>query len=287
MANRHLARTLALQSLFQWDFHGKKKGDLKPILRHNFEEFAPEFDDGGFAQELLERVAGHLPEIDKLITTYAPEWPLDQITLVDRNVLRLGIYELRYSKDIPPKVAINEAIELAKTFGGDSSGKFINGVLGSIYKEMVKKGEKQDMDAPLGVRQISAGGIIFYQKNNSKYYALVLDAHGRWTFPKGKISEGEDLRTAALREIREEIGLDNITLYDKVGEIEVVVNEPHKKPTPKTIHLFLGETEKQNFTITKEPEVKDAAWVKESEVIKRLGYDQAKSIFKRALEMQK
>ena len=78
----------------------------------------------------------NLKEINSLITKYAPQWPLEQITIVDRNVLRLGIYELKYDPDIPPKVAINEAIELAKTFGGESSGKFVNGVLGSIFKDL-------------------------------------------------------------------------------------------------------------------------------------------------------
>lgn len=287
MANRHLSRTLALQSLFQWDFYGKPDDGLPTILQRNFVEFAPDFDDKDFSAFLLQQVVEHLPKIDALITQYAPEWPLEQITLVDRNVLRLGIYELKFDLDIPPKVAINEAIELAKTFGGDSSGKFINGVLGSIYKEMEKLGEKQGMDNPMGERQTSAGGVVFYQKDNQKYYALVLDAHERWTFPKGKLATpDEDLRSAALREISEEIGLKDIVLYDKIGEIEVVVNEPNKKPAPKTIHLFLGETEKQEFTLTDKPEIKDAAWVAENKVMEQLGYDQAKEIFTQVIKMQ-
>lgn len=284
MANRHLSRTLALQSLFQWDFYGKE-GDLLTILKKNFSEFAPEFDDGNFAANLLQNITKYRDQIDALISKYAPEWPLEQITIIDRNVLRIGIYELKFDPDIPPKVAINEAIELAKTFGGESSGKFINGVLGSIYKEMEKNGEKQGMDNPMGEKQTSAGGIIFYQDNNKKYYALILDAHDKWTFPKGKVNENENLREAALREIKEEIGLENITLYDKVGEIDVIVNEPNKKPVPKTIHLFLGETEKQDFKLTQAPEIKDAAWVEEDKVIDKLGYEQAKELFQRALQM--
>lgn len=138
MANRHLSRSIALQSLFEWDFRGKQAGELKGITAHNIEEFAPGMDDTDFIYDLVLGVEKNRDEIDTLIVDSAPDWPLDQITNVDRNVLRLGIYELKYANadDVPPKVAINESIELAKTFGGTSSGKFVNGVLGTIYKEM-------------------------------------------------------------------------------------------------------------------------------------------------------
>lgn len=143
MSNRHLARTIALQTLYQWDFNNMPTGDLEQMLLRNQNEFAPEFDDKGFSKNLVEGVAKNISEIDKEITEHAPEWPLDQITVVDRNVLRIGIYEMKFDIDIPAKVAINEAIELAKTFGGESSGKFVNGVLGAIYKEMEKRGDKK------------------------------------------------------------------------------------------------------------------------------------------------
>jgi transcription antitermination protein NusB len=142
MSNRHLARTIAMQSLYEWDFNKLSEENLIALVGRNLQEFAPDFDDNGFTMHTVKGVANNLEEINKLITTYAPEWPLEQITVVDRNVLRIGIFELKFSSgEIPPKVAINEAIELAKTFGGESSGKFINGVLGTIYKEMVKRGE--------------------------------------------------------------------------------------------------------------------------------------------------
>lgn len=137
MANRHLSRSIALQSLFEWDFR-KKKEPLKEITKHTIEEFAPGMDDTDFIYALVLGINENIKEIDELIVESAPDWPLEQITNVDRNVLRLGIFELKYAKadDVPPKVAINEAIELAKTFGGVSSGKFVNGVLGTIYKQM-------------------------------------------------------------------------------------------------------------------------------------------------------
>lgn len=136
MANRHLARTIALQTLYQWDFHGRKAATLDEVLERNLKEFAPDFADAPFAKAVCHGVADHQADIDTLIVQYAPQWPLEQITMVDRNVLRIGIFELKHAKDIPPKVAINEAIELAKTFGGDSSGRFVNGVLGAIFKDM-------------------------------------------------------------------------------------------------------------------------------------------------------
>lgn len=138
MANRHLSRSIALQVLFEWDFRGKRDDQLKQIAAHTIAEFAPGMDDTDFIFTLALGVQQHLKDIDALITRSAPDWPLEQITNVDRTVLRLGIFELRFAQadDVPPKVAINEAIELAKTFGGVSSGKFVNGVLGTIYKEM-------------------------------------------------------------------------------------------------------------------------------------------------------
>ena len=138
MASRHLSRSIAMQRLYEWDFNGKKSELLDKIVEKNIKEYGPGLEDTGFIWQLVRGVVDHLPQIDKIIEKAAPEWPIDQITIVDRNVLRIGLYELLYAKreEVPPKVAINEAIELTKTFGGESSGKFINGVLGTVYKEI-------------------------------------------------------------------------------------------------------------------------------------------------------
>jgi N utilization substance protein B len=149
MSNRHLARTIALQTLFAWDFNGKKDSDLKRLTEENFSNFAPNFDDGGFVRDLVTGIRDNYQKIDNYIIKYATEWPLDQITTVDRNILRLGIYELLYTT-VPPRVAINEAIEMAKSFGGDTSGKFINGVLGALYNdepEIQKRDNKEEVEA--------------------------------------------------------------------------------------------------------------------------------------------
>ncbi len=129
-----------MQSLYEWDFSGKKPEALKKIVEKNIKEFGPGLDDETFIWQLITGVVEHLSQIDKIIEKAAPEWPIEQITIVDRNVLRIGLYELLYEnkEEVPQKVAINEAIELAKTFGGESSGKFINGVLGTVYKEIEK-----------------------------------------------------------------------------------------------------------------------------------------------------
>lgn len=146
MANRHLGRTIIMQSLYQWDFRGKETEELKRALERNLQEFAPEFDDVGFVENTVNGILNNTEVIDGLITKYAPQWPLEQITLVDRNLLRIGVYELKFNPEIPARVAINEAIELAKTFGGESSGKFINGVLGAIYRDMQAAGEIKEVD---------------------------------------------------------------------------------------------------------------------------------------------
>jgi len=137
MGNRHLARSVVLKSLYEWDFNEKKR-NTNEIVRDNIKEFAPKLVGDDFVQQLILGVLKKREVIDPIIEKCAPEWPLDQITIVDRNVLRLGVYELMFGnyEEVPPKVAINEAIELAKTYGGESSGKFINGVLGTVYREL-------------------------------------------------------------------------------------------------------------------------------------------------------
>ncbi|PIT93387.1 MAG: transcription antitermination factor NusB [Candidatus Harrisonbacteria bacterium CG10_big_fil_rev_8_21_14_0_10_38_8] len=141
MASRQLARSIVLQSLYEWDFYKQKDNNLVEIVERNFAEFGPGLDEEPFIWRLINGVVEHIEEIDKLIKKSAPEWPLDQISIIDRNVLRIGIYELKYSdkKEVPTAVAINEAVEMAKNFGGANSGKFINGVLGSIVKSKKKK----------------------------------------------------------------------------------------------------------------------------------------------------
>jgi len=144
MSSRHIARSIVLQSLYEFDFRKEKNPEIKPILEKNIKEFGEGIDELSFMEKLAEGVLKFRPQIDKIIEKSAPEWPLEQITIVDRNVLRIGIFELLFGnkEEVPPKVAINEAIELAKNYGGESSGRFVNGVLGTIFREMEKSKEK-------------------------------------------------------------------------------------------------------------------------------------------------
>jgi len=142
MATRHLVRTVILQSLFEWDFYNQKP-DLTKILERNLNDFAPGIDEPEFAWKILKNLIEHIKEVDKVLTHAAPEWPLDKISIINRNVLRIGLSELLYAdkKEVPPKVAINEAIEMAKNYGGPNAVRFVNGVLGTIYREMQKSDE--------------------------------------------------------------------------------------------------------------------------------------------------
>lgn len=142
MASRQLARSIVLQSLYEWDFYGRTH-EPKDILVRNVNEFGPGLEEEqGFIERLLQGVLSHLDELDELIKKAAPEWPIEQIAIIDRNALRIGLFELLYEekKEVPSAVAINEAIEIAKNYGGPNSGKFINGVLGTVYTQLVKDG---------------------------------------------------------------------------------------------------------------------------------------------------
>lgn len=140
-ANRHLGRIVALQTLYEEDFRREcadKAFKLATVLARNIERYRETIDDKAFIKQLVNGVAKHQSQIDDIIRPVAPEWPIEQIARIDRIVLRIGVYELILAKDVPPKVAINEAVELAKAFGGDNSSKFINGVLGTVLRNKEK-----------------------------------------------------------------------------------------------------------------------------------------------------
>lgn len=141
-SNRHLGRIVALQTLYEYEFRDQSQDpsvSVDEILSRNLERYESAIDDTTFVKDLVAGVINAQPELDAKIQPIAPEWPIEQIARIDRAVLRLGLYELLYRADtVPPKVAINEAVELAKAFGSDNSSKFINGVLGTAFRTLVE-----------------------------------------------------------------------------------------------------------------------------------------------------
>ncbi len=135
-SNRHLGRIVAMQTLYEYDFRGAAEPhpDVGDVLERNLKEFSGTIEDTQFVHDLVEGTLKSRAEIDAIIGPAAPDWPVEQIAKVDKIILRLGSYELIIKREVPPKVAINEAVELAKAFGGENSSKFINGVLGTIYR---------------------------------------------------------------------------------------------------------------------------------------------------------
>lgn len=136
-SNRHLGRIVAMQTLYEYDFRtsADENVDLQEILSRNLGEYDQNIDDKDFVKKLVDQVSSRQEEIDGIIAPAAPEWPIEQIAKIDKAILRIGVYELALERNVPPKVAINEAVELAKAFGGENASKFVNGVLGTIYRK--------------------------------------------------------------------------------------------------------------------------------------------------------
>lgn len=214
MANRHLSRSVILQTLFEWDFKKALPDETGEMLVRNAEEFAPGHEDMPFMEGVLESVVRKKEIIDEIIAKAAPEWPLDKINAVDRNILRLGLAELLFGdhSQVPPKVVINESIELAKTFGGESSSKFINGVLGAVYREMGEPGKddtakkKIKNDAPVDPatlpKEIKSGAVVYAIQDGEILLGLVHDVFGYWTLSRGGVEECETVKDTAKREIK-------------------------------------------------------------------------------------
>lgn len=247
MANRHLARSVVLQTLFEWDTVRVPEGEVAQVLARNIEEFSGDDSDRPFMEQLLEGVIAKQPDLDLVIAKAAPDWPIDRIAPVDRNILRIGLFELLFAdrSQVPAKVAINEAIELAKVFGGESSGRFVNGVLGAVYKEMGEPGKdetgKKDKVRREALPVEHLGGAIVYAEHEGQYFlALVHDVFGHWTLSKGRLAEGEDIAAGTARKIKEEIGLD-IEVETKIGENEYIASHPERGKFRKHVTYFLAK----------------------------------------------
>ena len=293
MANRHLSRSIVLQSLFEWDLNAIERKDVVDVLDRNIEEFAPNKTDRPFMERLLDGILSKQPELDLVIEKAAPEWPIDRISPVDRNILRLGLFELLFAdrKEVPAKVAINEAIELAKQFGGDNSSRFVNGVLGAVYKEIGEPGKeeigkKKKRDVPFNEMPIErlAGAVVYSMHEGQMYLALVHDIFGHWTLSKGKIEEVEDLKVGAMRSLKDEMGLD-ITIEAELGNNEYIATHPEKGKVRKQVSYFLAEASYTAITLEQKGGLDDGQWFKVSDILDLNFYEDILPIVTKAITM--
>ena len=281
MANRHLSRSIVLQSLFEWDLNAIDRKEVINVLDRNIEEFAPNKTDRPFMEKLLNGILGKQPEIDLVISKAAPEWPLERISPVDRNILRLGLYELLFADrtEVPAKVAINESIELAKQFGGDNSSRFVNGVLGAVYKEIGEPGKEETSkrkkkDVPFDQMPILrlAGAVVYAEHEGEMFLALVHDIFGHWTLSKGKIEEGETVEAGAIRELKEEMGLD-VTIEAPLGMNEYVASNPELGKVRKQVHYFLASAPYTDIKLEQKGGLDDARWFRVAEILELNFYE--------------
>ena len=298
MANRHLSRSIVLQSIFEWDFNNHQIGDIEAVLTRNIDEFAPGLNDATFMAELMKNVLAKQTELDLIIEKAAPAWPIDRISIVDRNVLRIGLFELLFGdrNEVPPKVAINEAIELAKTFGGENSGKFVNGVRGAVYKEIGEPGKDETTQsrdkknaaidpATLPLEQLGGAVVYAHDETGELYLALVHDIFGHWTLSKGRIEEGETAEDGTIREIKEEINAD-IVIKVKLGENEYIASHPEKGKLRKHVAYFLGEATFQPLELEEgKGGLDDARWFKAAEIVDLNIYDDILPIITKAVTL--
>lgn len=285
-----------MQSLFEWDFHNCDAANIAAAVRRNVAEFAPGLDDDTFIHNLVNNVIKRRAKLDLIIGKAAPDWPVEQIAMVDRNVLRLGLSELLFAdrREVPARVAINEAIELAKTFGGENSGKFVNGVLGAVYKEMGEPGKyevavkkKQVKDIPYEQMPVEKlGGAVVYSKENGDVrLALVHDIFGYWTLSKGHIDAGEDIKAGVAREIKEELSLD-VKVLDRLGDNEYISSDPEKGKLRKQVTYFLAEaTSREALQLTKSGGLNQARWFTLPEIVELKMYDDVVPFITRAIKL--
>lgn len=293
MSTRHIARTLALQTLFELDM----KGDLgvsldmvHPILERNRDEFGEGVRDTTFAKDILTNALSRRITIDDIITRAAPDWPLDKIGIVDRNILRIGLTELLFGDraQVPPKVAIDEAIELAKAFGGETSGRFVNGVLGAIYKEMGEPEKEQTTKTKqdhlkTSVRELLAGAVVLSRHEGKLYVGLVHDVFGYWTLPKGRIDATEGEEAGAKRKIEQEIGIP-VTIVKKLGENEYIANKPEAGKVVKHVSYYVAEALHVPLQLEKKTGLDDAKWFNTKDIGDLRMYEDIKPLIAQALE---
>ena len=297
MANRHLARSVVLQVLFEKDAsNGEMSLDacVGRLVDYS-KEFGARESDLPFMKGLLENALAKQKEIDDVIVRAAPEWPLEKIAAIDRNILRLGLTELLYADrtQVPAKVAINEAIELAKAFGSNSSGRFVNGVLGAVYVELGEPGKNEGSSrkkevvkgGKMPVEEL-IGAVVYAREKNEVYLALVHDIFGHWTLSKGKLQTDEDHGDGVKRKVKEEIGLE-VEVEDQLGENEYIANDSKASGGKKKRHAryFLARSPFTDLVLKKEGGLDDAQWFPLAAVGDLNFYDDILPVVTRAINL--
>ena len=282
MANRHLSRSIAMQVLFEKDFNNLDALTMDDVIKDNVEKLAPGLEDDSFVRVLVGGVIKNQKKIDKIIEKAAPEWPIEQIAIVDRNVLRIGLFELLFGdkKEVPSKVAINESIELAKTFGGDASGKFINGVLGTVYREI---GGEEEEEEKMKEEKL-AGAVVYRVAEDGINFALVHDIFGYWTLSKGHVEEKEKLEDATVRELKEEINL-NIKIEEELDTNEYIASHPEKGKIRKIVTYFLAEAKTKTLKLKDTGGLDDVKWFKMEELSELKMYEDIRGIITMAIKI--
>ncbi|MFZ2593231.1 MAG: transcription antitermination factor NusB [Minisyncoccia bacterium] len=288
MRTRHFARTIVLQALFEYDSQGWE-GDISTLLNNTIGEYAPKTPHRPFMERVVATVLAKKTELDAIIQKAAPEWPIDRIAVIDRNVLRLGISELLFGdrNDVPPKVAINEAIELAKEFGGETSGKFVNGVIGAVYREIgepnKEEGEKRQEKNIVVPTEALVGAVVYaVSETGDMYITLVHDVFGYWTLIKGKLEDDESTETAVLRKVQEEVGLVG-TIKEALGENEYIAHDPETGRRKRKATYFLVQTEYADLHLKKGGGLDDARWFRLAETGGLRFYDDLIPVITRAV----
>ncbi len=298
MANRHLARSVVLQVLFERDASDNVMSIDESFgrLADYGAEFGTRDSDLPFMKNLLQTAIAKQKEIDEVIVRAAPEWPLNKISAIDRNILRLGLTELLFADrtQVPAKVAINEAIELAKSFGSASSGRFVNGVLGAVYIELgepgkadgtSRKSDAQNHPPKMAVEEL-VGAVVYARDGGEIYLALVHDIFGHWTLSKGKLQPGEAEADGVKRKAKEEMGLE-VTLEEQLGENEYVANDSNASGGKKRRHAryFLAQAPFTDLILKREGGLDDAQWFPLASVGDLNFYDDILPVVTRAINL--
>ena len=296
MAHRHLARSIIMQALFELDFNGFDDARVEDAMDHVLNEFGSGIDNPDFIRDTIRNVVNKRKLIDEIIEKAAPEWPLEKISVVDRNILRLGLYELLFGDrdQVPPKVAINEAIELAKSFGGEKSGPFVNGVLGAVYKEIGEPGKdqvskKKHVHVPLDPSQYPVeikGGAVVFSKDDAGVvrFAMVHDVFGYWTLSKGGIDPALGEIEGTKAKVKAEIGID-IEIVEKIGENEYVAHHPEKGPIMKHVLYYLAKADYTPLKLKETPGgLDDVRWFEMAEIADLTMYDDVTALMAMAVE---